>query len=245
MTELDHVPMLRGPELAVGANSSVNMPREGQGDRHDYARVAAGLIVLALALLAYFFVPAEMWRSTLNSIKTLVSENETVFDTAEPNVTSQTPEIVPAAPESVSIAAITTSFATTAIATAPVPDTPSPVVIAQILPVKPTPVVPAPTEPTPVEPAPAPVAGIPAAPSSTGGTLTFSFAQPSWVEVRDRNGQVIFSQINPAGSQRDIVGQPPFALVIGNASHVALQYKDKPVDLSSRSREDVARLTLE
>jgi cytoskeleton protein RodZ len=240
MTELDHVPMPQGHELVMGADSSVNMPREGRRDRRDYVRVVAGLIVLALALLAYFFVPAEMWQSTLDSIKTLVSEREAAPDTAQPNI-GQPPEIVPAAPESATVAAIaaiaTTAIAPIAIATAPVPDTastltPSHGVIAQILPVDSAPA--------------APVAGIPAAPSSADGTLTFSFAQPAWVEVRDGKGQVIFSQINPAGSQRDIVGQPPFALVIGNASHVALQYKDKPVDLSSRSsREDVARLTLE
>jgi cytoskeleton protein RodZ len=66
------------------------------------------------------------------------------------------------------------------------------------------------------------------------------------VEVRDRSGQIIFSQLCPPGSEREIEGQPPFALVVGNASHVTLRYKGKPIDLlSKRSKEDVARVTVE
>jgi cytoskeleton protein RodZ len=42
-----------------------------------------------------------------------------------------------------------------------------------------------------------------------------------------------------------VEGQPPFTLVVGNAAHVALQYNGKSVDLSKRSKDDVARLTLD
>lgn len=79
----------------------------------------------------------------------------------------------------------------------------------------------------------------------TGSGLKLSFAQASWVEVRDRSGQVVFAQLNPAGSRREIEGQPPFVLTIGNATHVTVQYKGKIVDLPQRSKDDVARLTLE
>lgn len=75
--------------------------------------------------------------------------------------------------------------------------------------------------------------------------LKFSFSQSSWVEVKDRNGKVIFSRLNPPDSQREVKGQPPFALLIGNASNVSLVYRGKPVDLSKRSKDDVARVTLE
>lgn len=81
--------------------------------------------------------------------------------------------------------------------------------------------------------------------ADTGSGLKLSFAQASWVEVRDRSGQVVFAQLNPAGSRREIEGQPPFALTIGNATHVTVQYKGKIVDLPQRSKDDVARLTLE
>ena len=75
--------------------------------------------------------------------------------------------------------------------------------------------------------------------------LKLSFSQPSWVEIRDRSGQIIFSQLSPAGSQRDIEGLPPFALVIGNATNVTVQYKGKVVELLQRSKDDVARLNLD
>jgi cytoskeleton protein RodZ len=108
----------------------------------------------------------------------------------------------------------------------------------------------APATAVPLEPQAVPLQSLlvsepaPAAPAANA-SLKFSFSKPAWVEVRDRSGQTIFSQLSQAGSQREIEGQPPFSLVIGNASHVTLQYKGKPVDLSRRSKEDVARLTLE
>ncbi len=97
----------------------------------------------------------------------------------------------------------------------------------------------------PLQPVPVPEA--PPEPQAVSGnaSLKFSFARPAWLEVRDRSGQVLFSQLNQAGSEREIQGQPPFALIVGNASHVTLQYKSKPVDLGKHNKDDVARITLE
>lgn len=101
----------------------------------------------------------------------------------------------------------------------------------------------------PVSPAAARAPAAPESPKSpasdAGSGLKLSFAQPSWVEIRDRSGQIIFSQLNPAGSQREIEGQPPFSLVVGNASNVTVQYKGQVVELSQRSKDDVARLNLD
>ena len=52
-------------------------------------------------------------------------------------------------------------------------------------------------------------------------------------------------QDNAAGSEREVEGQPPFSVVIGNSKHVTLQYKGTAVDLSKRSKDDVARVTVE
>lgn len=98
----------------------------------------------------------------------------------------------------------------------------------------------------PAEPAALAAPELPKSPAADAGSgLKLGFAQPSWVEIRDRSGQVIFSQLNPAGSQREIEGQPPFSLVIGNASNVTVQYKGQVVELSQRSKDDVARLNLD
>jgi cytoskeleton protein RodZ len=71
------------------------------------------------------------------------------------------------------------------------------------------------------------------------------FEGESWVEVKDADGDVIFSRLNPAGSERTIRGSAPLSLVIGNASQVKIVYKDEPVDLASHTRVDVARITLD
>ena len=75
--------------------------------------------------------------------------------------------------------------------------------------------------------------------------VRFRFEQESWVEIRDRNGRRIFSQLNPAGTQQSVSGQPPLSLVVGNATGVRLMHNDQPVDLAPHTKVDVARLTLE
>ena len=88
-------------------------------------------------------------------------------------------------------------------------------------------------------------AASPEAPPASKGILKFTFSKPAWVEVRDRSGEIIFSRLNLAGSKQNIEGEPPFALIVGNASYVILEYKGKPVELSNRSKDDVSRLSLE
>ncbi|MGE5027488.1 MAG: RodZ domain-containing protein [Betaproteobacteria bacterium] len=90
----------------------------------------------------------------------------------------------------------------------------------------------------------APVQAEPAA-AAGGKLLSFVFEGDSWVEVRDKSGKVVFSQLNQKGSQQSVRITPPFSLVVGNAAHVKLFYNDKPVDLAPHIKVDVARLTLE
>jgi cytoskeleton protein RodZ len=75
--------------------------------------------------------------------------------------------------------------------------------------------------------------------------LIFSFDGSSWVEVKDAAGRTIFSQMNAKGTTQVVEGQPPFQLVVGNASNVRLQYNEQAVDLRPHTRVEVARLTLE
>lgn len=74
--------------------------------------------------------------------------------------------------------------------------------------------------------------------------LVFDFGQESWVEVKDRGGNTLLSQLNPSGSSKVVEGKPPFSVVIGNASQVRLQYNDAPVDLTPHIKVEVARMTL-
>jgi len=71
------------------------------------------------------------------------------------------------------------------------------------------------------------------------------FDKVSWVEIRDRFGKVIFSQLNMPGTEHSLYGEPPLSLVIGNAHAVRVMYDDNPVDLRQYTKVDVARLTLQ
>lgn len=91
----------------------------------------------------------------------------------------------------------------------------------------------------------------PAAPAATSrpdaGRLVVRmvFEQESWVEIKDRNGNVVFGQLNQAGTRRSAGGEPPLDIVIGNAAGVSMFKGDTPVDLAPHTRVDVARFRLE
>lgn len=75
--------------------------------------------------------------------------------------------------------------------------------------------------------------------------MRFVFEKESWVEVRDRDGKVIFSQRGQAVSEQSVSGQGPFSLVVGFAPGVKLFWHGQTVDLAPYTRGDVARLVLE
>ena len=75
--------------------------------------------------------------------------------------------------------------------------------------------------------------------------IKFTFDMQSWVEIHDRNGRRIFSQLNAAGTEQEVSGEAPLKLVVGNARGVHLTYNGQPVDLAPYTNVSVARLTLE
>lgn len=76
--------------------------------------------------------------------------------------------------------------------------------------------------------------------------MRFVFEKESWVEVRDHDNKVIFSQRVPGGSEQSVAsGQGPFSLVIGYAPGVKLFWHGQAIDLASYTKGDVARLVLE
>jgi cytoskeleton protein RodZ len=76
------------------------------------------------------------------------------------------------------------------------------------------------------------------------GHVRLEFAGESWVEITDKGGAMLLSQLNPRGTRITVTGRPPLSLVIGNASSVRLTYNENPVDLRPYARSEVARLTL-
>jgi cytoskeleton protein RodZ len=74
--------------------------------------------------------------------------------------------------------------------------------------------------------------------------LDFVFAKDSWVEVKDRAGQRVFADLGRAGESLQLVGQAPFAIVLGNAPGVDLSFNGERVALSPHTRNNVATLAL-
>jgi cytoskeleton protein RodZ len=75
--------------------------------------------------------------------------------------------------------------------------------------------------------------------------IHFVFNTESWVDLKDKDGKTLLKQVNAAGSEQWVSGNPPFSLVIGNASGVRLYYENEEVDLKDFTEVEVARLMLE
>ena len=76
-------------------------------------------------------------------------------------------------------------------------------------------------------------------------TLKLRFKGESWVEVKDRSGKILLSRLNAPGSEAEVSGRPPFAVVIGNAPDVQVLYNDREFPLEPHTRVAVARFTVE
>jgi cytoskeleton protein RodZ len=87
----------------------------------------------------------------------------------------------------------------------------------------------------------APVRETPAVTVGTG-QLGFTFSGDSWVEVVDRNGKSLLDRKFKSGDAEEVIGRPPFSVVIGNASVTRMAHNGKEVDLAPHTRASVARL---
>lgn len=85
----------------------------------------------------------------------------------------------------------------------------------------------------------------PEAVPGSAGAIRMTFDDDSWVEITDKDGKILLSQINPRGSEQNLDGKAPFSLVIGRATAVHLYYKGKQIDLAPHTKISTARLTLE
>ena len=77
-----------------------------------------------------------------------------------------------------------------------------------------------------------------------GSVIRLKFRGTSWVEIKDGRGKVLLSRINPGGSEAEVVGRPPFSVIVGNAPEVRMFYNDQAFDLEPHTRVAVARFTV-
>ena len=90
-----------------------------------------------------------------------------------------------------------------------------------------------------VSTSPAPVA------SPGSGSVEVNFVQDSWLEVRDGSGKLLFSGTGRANTSQTVTGEPPFDLLVGNATGVRIAYNQRPVDVLAQASRNIARFTLQ
>jgi cytoskeleton protein RodZ len=109
----------------------------------------------------------------------------------------------------------------------------------------PTPSAAEPVTPAPVAAAsPPPAIAAPAAPAPAG-LVQLKSREASWVEARDARGQVLLFRTVLPGESVGLDGALPIRLTIGNAAATQLGFRGQPVDLASRTRDNVARVELQ
>jgi cytoskeleton protein RodZ len=67
--------------------------------------------------------------------------------------------------------------------------------------------------------------------------LEFSFEQESWAEITDARGERLAFGNNAAGRTVRVRGEPPFAVVLGNAGGVRLLVDGEPYEIPAAGRE--------
>jgi cytoskeleton protein RodZ len=198
--------------LTIQDARPASMPHSGgTGSRRDRMVVLIGAILVMLATLIYFLIPADLGplRDGMQSLLDSMSRKEA-------------PASVPEAP--------------TADPVFPPGATPQQIMNPQAL--------------TPAEtptPSASPQTDTASAVSSGVATpqMRFLFDKESWLEVRDRDNKVVFSQRLAAGTEQILSGQGPLSLTIGYAPGVKVFWHGQAVDLAPHTKGDVARLVLE
>jgi cytoskeleton protein RodZ len=113
---------------------------------------------------------------------------------------------------------------------------------------KPEPAKPEPPKQNAKLPAPAAAAPVEAQVLKVGADgkiLKLVFKGSSWVEIRDAKGKILLSRLNPAGSEAEVSGRPPFNVIVGNAPEVQVFYNDHVFDLEPHTKVAVARFIVE
>jgi cytoskeleton protein RodZ len=77
---------------------------------------------------------------------------------------------------------------------------------------------------------PGPAAKPQQAASAAAPPIRLTVRQDAWVDVRQADGKSVFMGTVKPGAPLDVSGTAPFALTIGNANQVTLEFEGKPVE---------------
>lgn len=224
MAQLDRTLEKPVSNLGMQDTGPAPMPDSGSSgaSRRDRQFVLFGVALVVLAALAYTLMPADLsaLRTTAQSLLDSFARKDVAEQVATPAATSPQP-----APASEPVF--------------PPGTTQQQVMYPQVLAPAETTTAPAAQGGAGQEAAPAPAA------AGAAPQLRFLFDKESWIEVRDRDNKVVFSQRLNAGAEQSVSGQGPLSLTIGYAPGVRLFWRGQTVDLAPHTKGDVARLVLE
>lgn len=219
MAQLDDVLETPVNNLGVSEMAPAAMPHSGSaGSRRSKLVVLVGVGAVVLAALAYFLMPGDLssLRESTQSLLDSLARKDPEVSTSAPVSPVAEPVFPPGA-------------------------TPQQVMNPQVL---------APAELQGLQSAPPalpanPDGRAPGAAPANAPQMRFLFEKDSWLEVRDRDNKVVFSQKLTAGTEQSLSGQGPLSVTIGYAPGVRVFWHGEAVDLAPYTRGDVARLVLE
>lgn len=227
MAQLDSVLKRPTDALALPEKKAASMPAGVSfgPPRRDRAVVVFGLLLVVAAALAYFLLAKDLTslRETAQvAIDSLARKGEPEVSALK-STDAPAQQVAAAMPSAVPVEPVFPPGAT-----------PQQVMNPQVL-----------TPPEQLSPV-APTGAAEKSKSAAGeAQLRFVVDKESWVEVRDRDSKVIFSERFVPGADKAVSGQGPLTLIIGYAPGVKLYWRGELIDLVPHAKGDVARLVLE
>ena len=223
---LDKLPPAAPQPLEPPQDFGLNEPFRDRPGRETPGLAAAavrpmvwGGAALMLAAVLVYLLPADLWSRL------------TALSAAAP--AAPTPVAVPAAlPASAAAAMVASASAAPApVASAPEAPASAPVTAGETVFSAPPPVVTA-------------LAATPVA-SAASGLVQLRTSEASWIEVRDARGTTLLSRTVLPGESVGLDGNLPIRMTIGNAAATQLGFRGQPVDLTPRTRDNIARVELQ
>ena len=209
------------PAFVPATRAIGEMPTE-RASRPNVARWAIPLVLIAIVAFAayYEFVRPQASRAPSPPPAPAAKPAASAMPLDNPVRVATEPS-----------AASTTSSETTVAATTPAP--------AESVPTA--------TAPPAAADAPPPAEAQPvtAAASAPRNQLELRFRGTSWVEVRDRSGNIVLSMTGSDGAAREVVVASPGEIIVGNVGAVVASWRGKPLDLVAPARQNVARIKLD
>ena len=223
---LDKLPPAAPQPLEPPQDFGLNEPFRDRPGRETPGLAAAavrpmvwGGAALMLAAVLVYLLPADLWSRF------------TALSAAAP--AAPTPVAVPAAlPASAAVATVASASAAPApVASAPEALASAPATAGETVFSAPPPVVTA-SAATPVA-------------SAASGLVQLRTSEASWIEVRDARGTTLLSRTVLPGESVGLDGNLPIRMTIGNAAATQVGFRGQPVDLTPRTRDNIARVELQ